>query len=200
MGPTQERDGATALAKSDTAGALEAARSVSDPWFRAQALAWVARFSPDADVERIVGESLEACSECDEPYSRIAAAAWPLRALVERGGFDAARRMLRPLLEQESRVEPPSSRSEALFLLFQAGFALNGDIRSTLIQRLAAVHEVARHWRSRRNLVDGLWMLHAADPELTEKLVRSVEDERAKRRAEASVASGRAMEPRAFFW
>jgi hypothetical protein len=199
MSATQARDRAAALAKSDTPAALQAARKVSDPWYRAQALAWVARFAPDRDVERIAAESLEACRECEDLYQRLAPPPWPLRALAERGAFRTARSVLNPLLKEELNVQPSSSRSEALFLLFQACLDLDSDSREVLIQKLAAAHHASGHWRSRRNLIDALSMLIDRDPRLAAEVIGSLADERVRRKAEAFTSPDR-RRPRPFFW
>jgi hypothetical protein len=191
------RDHVRALAKSDPKSALQEARTISDPWYRAQALASVARFAADTKVEEIAVESLAACAECTDPYKRLAAAAWPLRALIERGAGRRAREVLETLIDHELEVEPPSSRSEALFHLFQACFALDPVVRESLVGRLVSVHRAAAHWRSRRNLIDALSMLRPSDPELADRITASVDDERVRRR----VADGsRPQKPREFFW
>jgi hypothetical protein len=191
----RERDRASALARSDTPAALGAARDIRDPWYCAQALAWVARYAPDGDVEAIAAESLRWSRRCPDAYQRVAAAAWPLRALVERGSLALARARLAPLLDEERDVEPPSSRSEALLLLFEACFDLGSDSREALARRLAAVHDASGHWRSRRNLREALSMLAAVEPQLASAVTASVTDERVLGRA---ATPGRT--PRPFFW
>ncbi|HJT13653.1 MAG TPA: hypothetical protein VJ790_13620 [Dongiaceae bacterium] len=59
MSPTDARDEAIALAKTDTATALVRARAIADPWFRSQAIAWIARFAAAAEVAPILKEARE---------------------------------------------------------------------------------------------------------------------------------------------
>lgn len=194
----EERERAILLATTDTPGALRAAREVCDPWYRVQALAWVARFAPEAEFESIAIEALDVRRQCADWYQRVAAAAWPLRALVERGALVTARAGLAPLLDEEARVQVPVSRSEALFLLFQACFDLDAGSRDVLVRRLAAAHDVAGHWRSRRNIVDALSMLGGWEPRLVREVAESLADERVRRRIDGP-RSQADRTPRPFF-
>jgi hypothetical protein len=197
LASTQGREQAIVLARSDTPAALRAAREIRDPWYRAQTLAAVARWAPDGEVEAIAAESLNACRECGEGYQRVAAGAWPLRALVERGALGIARAGLAPLLDDAATIQPAASRSEALFLLFQACFDLDANVRKDLLGRLVAAHDAAGHWRSRRNLASALAMLGATEPALVRSVADSLADDRVRRRVERPGADRE--KPRPFF-
>lgn len=84
MSATLQRDQACLLARSDPRKALEKAKSVSEPWFRAQALAWVVRFT-DADPREIATLAAKAAAEGADDYQRSAVRAWEVAALGERG-------------------------------------------------------------------------------------------------------------------
>lgn len=191
---------AVRLAKHDTPAAREAARGIADPWRRAQALAWVARYAADEDVLRIARESLDAASRCQEPFQSTAAAGWPIRALIERGHGGPALDELDRLVAALPDVQPDSSRSEALFLLFQAGFRLGPEVACRLARLLLAIHEESRHWRTLRNLADALAMLAGQDPKAATALARSISDEWSRRKAERRLAAHASLKPRQFFW
>lgn len=70
MNATRQRDQVITLAKSDTALALALAREIIDPWFRAQALCWVTRFSA-SNTLAIASEAARASLECDDSYKEI---------------------------------------------------------------------------------------------------------------------------------
>src|SRR3954469_17904349 len=129
MSATSTRDQVTRLAPADPEGAAEVARSIEEPWFRAQALAWAARFAADDRVVPLAEESLRSSYAEIDPYRTVATGAWPVRALVERGHSDKARSTLDSLLLLAPQVEPPTSRVEALFLVWQAIFPLDADAR-----------------------------------------------------------------------
>ena len=149
MTATLQRDQAIKLAKVNPREALEKARSVSEPWFCAQALSWVARFTEDDPVP-IATQAAKAAFECVDDYQRSAVRSWEIAALAERKCLERAKKSLREALKLAQRVQPLSSRSEALLLLLQAAFAIRRDeaivVNSTLIDSCP----VAEHWRCKR--------------------------------------------------
>lgn len=192
------RDAAIELVHGDIAAAEARAHAVPDPWYRAQALAWVTRHAPDADVVRVARAGLEAAADCRDPYRQAGSAAWVVRALFERGYRQEALEMLEIAMLGVPRIQPASSRSEALFLLLQAAFASSEEIRRSLVFALAELHDSDPHWRIERNFHDALRLLLAVDAEFVDKLARGGDERQAERRARALAAGPR--EPRRFFW
>ena len=127
ISPTQGRDHATRLAAINFSAALAAAREVSDPWYACQALAWVARYAPETELPRIAEEALEEAARASDPYQRVGASAWPVRALIEREQSARVHSLLPAILAQVGQIDNFGSRSQALFLLFQAVFPLGRD-------------------------------------------------------------------------
>ena len=93
MSATLQRDHACNLAKQGSSKALELARSISEPWFKSQALAWVARFSED-ECLKIAMQAAKAASECDDEYKRTAVRAWEIAALAKRKFLTEAKKSL----------------------------------------------------------------------------------------------------------
>ena len=149
MSPTQQRDQTIKLAKISARKALEKARLISDSWFRAQALSWVARFTEDDPIP-IATQAAKAAAECVDDYQSSAVRSWEIVALTERTCPERAKKSLREALKLAVRVQPLSSRSEALLLLLQAAFAIHRDeavvVHSTLIDSCP----VTEHWRCKR--------------------------------------------------
>ena len=89
--PTELRDQAARLAPEDPAAAAKIARSIDDPWFRTQALAWACRYAPaNHEAKRLAREAIETAADAEDAYRQVAPCAWPLRALIERGLRDFA--------------------------------------------------------------------------------------------------------------
>lgn len=149
MSATLQRDQACALAKSHPTQALAKAKSVGEPWFRAQALSWVARFT-DADPVAVAKLAAKAASECEDDYKRSAVRAWEVAALAERGLAGPAERALIAAVAVAEKVQLASSRSEALMSLFQAAFALSRHQAEWVRERLDATCPEAEHWRCKR--------------------------------------------------
>jgi hypothetical protein len=146
------------LAKSNSTKALVQARRIDEPWSKAQALAWVARFS-DEDSLAIAAEAAKAADVCDDDYKRSAVRAWEISALAERGYTRIARKSLEEALEVGRRVDPKSSRSEALFLLLQAAFRISLQDAERVYEILREVCPVEEHWRCKRAVRDGARMI-----------------------------------------
>ena len=105
MSATSERDRVNSLAKSDSRKALGKARGIGEAWFRAQALAWVARFA-DEDPRGIAREAAKAAGECDDAYKRSAVRAWEIAALAEREFKAEARESLDEAVALGKEVTP----------------------------------------------------------------------------------------------
>ena len=195
---TKLRDRASLLAHSDPKGAEGIADRIEEPWFRAQALAWVARYAGGKDVERLAAKAFDAASQCADPYEQAASCAWVVRALIERGRHEVAMQFVEAALQAVGRAEKASSRSEALFLLFQACFDAAPEVRRSMLMALADLYDKDPHWRVERNFRDALAMARDVDNELVTKLARG-RDEKATLKLQKALA-GAVQEPRAFFW
>ena len=200
MTPTQARDRAAALAIRDTDGALAVARMASDPWYACQALAWVARFAPDDRLVAIVEESLKVGRVAIEPYQVVGSAAWPVRALVERGYRDRLDPLLQKLLGQAGQIEALVSRSEALFLVFQAVHPAGRRWWGSMFEGLHLASEPVVHWRQARNLRDAVLIVAGEDFEAAHTLCRLVKDGRTRSQIERRLADSQFGTPRPFFW
>lgn len=198
MNDSSLRDRATHLAQTDSAAAETAAAEVGDPWYRAQAYAWVARYAADDELIRLAKESMDAAGSCDDPYQQAAACAWVVRALLERGQRDVALQMLELAMHAVPRISSTHRRSEALFLLYQAAFAASEGIRRSLVFALAEAHDQSDHWRAARNFRDALVMVRDVDPEFARKMARGRDEENSAELARALERG--AAEPRVFFW
>jgi len=160
MSATHERGHAIKHAKTDPRKALEKARLVSEPWFRAQALSWVARFT-DGDPIAIAAEAATAASEADDEYKRSAVRSWEITALAERDCPEEAKKSLSEAVERARTIQPISSRSEALFLLIQAACSITREQAVIVKEVLDSSCPAREHWRCKRarrdaqKLIDG---------------------------------------------
>jgi hypothetical protein len=155
---TLQRNHASTLAKSNPKKALDQARKVHEPWFRAQALSWVARFT-DGDPVAIASEAARAAQECGDDYGKSAVRAWEVAALAERGSAAEARRSLSEALKLAKSVESMSSRSEALLLLMQAAFRIGRDEAMRAYALLKESCPVEEHSRCKRAVRDAERMI-----------------------------------------
>ncbi|MFK7850592.1 MAG: hypothetical protein AB8D78_06400 [Akkermansiaceae bacterium] len=154
MSATLQRDQAMSLAKTPPAKAHKKALQVSEPWFRAQALSAVA-YHAEGDPLPFAAQASKAAAECNDDYKRSAVRAWEISALAERDFMSDARRALDQAVKLARTVQPFSSRSEALYLLLQAAFAIGNKEASVVNDAIKASCPSDEHWRCKRALRDG---------------------------------------------
>jgi hypothetical protein len=199
MTPTELRDRAMSLAMADAVAALRLARENPHPWFRAQALAAVARWSDESQLELLAAESLASAEACHDDYQRAAVAAWGIRALLERGRTAAAACALSAARRRALTASPPGSRAEALFNLLQSAWELGSETRCMLVEDLAATHEQDQFWRVSRCLVDALAMLRATEPDRAAQIAERISNDRIKARAVRVLRDRGPCGPRTWF-
>jgi hypothetical protein len=154
MSATVQRNKVSNLAKSNPKKALDQARSIEEPWFRAQGLSWVARFT-DANPCAVAREAAEAARKCDDDYKKSAVRAWEVAALAERDCKREARKSLCDALVLGKRVKPAASRSEVLLLLLQAAFRIGREEAEKVFEILKASCPADEHWRCKRAVRNG---------------------------------------------
>jgi len=197
---TQQRDVAGRLAPSDPARALATAKAIQDPWFACQALAWVARYAPDQPFIKIINESLRVCRTEVDPYRVVAPAAWPIRAIVERNHSELLTQLIPDLLHRANDIENLGSRSEAIFLLFQAVFPAGRENWHPVLQALRGASAPLMSWRQRRNLGDAVMIVWGEDEQLARKIIDALTDTKLKTKLQKMLTTKKAYIPRSFFW
>lgn len=200
MNGNQQRHRVIQLATTDTALALAAARFVEDPWYACQSLAHVARYAPESQVIPIADEALRVCRNERDPYRIVAPAAWPVRALVERDRLEQLDGIIRTLLVRGSEIELFASRSEALFLLFQAVFPAGRKYWRPIFDALWEASEPMINWRQRRNLGHAILIIDHDDETFARQFIDRVTDLKLKTKIEKGRAKQEAYLPRPFFW
>ena len=198
MTPTDQRALATRLASDDPERALTVARGIKDPWFARQALAHVAMFCPEGKFDHVIEESFRVFGSADDPFRVVASAAWPVSALVGRGRTDTLDALIPELLNQAEQIELFASRSEALFLLFQAVFPAGREKWLVVLRALLKASAPLISWRQKRNLRDAVLIVWNEDVELAEEIISHLEDGKLKRQIEIRIKNSELWTPRRF--
>ena len=198
MSSTTERDQAARLAKENHPAALAAARRISESWFRSQALACVARFAPDASVRKLVTEAVAAAQASTDAYEKVAALAWSLRALLERGHSKDAKPIFTSALKDAGAIDNLVSRVDALFVVAQAVWP-DPAFRS---EAAAAVVGAARSTPSRKATVTlrDLALMVASTGGDPSAVVAAISDPKSRRQAERRIEEKVHFAARLFFW
>lgn len=198
MSSTKQRDLVASLAKTDSQRALQKARKISDPWFRAQALAYVACYCDQAPIS-IADQAAKAAEACVDTYQQCAVRAWEIAALAERSHIKSAASRLKTVLPKVSQIEPPSSRSEALTLLLSAAAHINSNAVETIAKMIVRDTDCHSHWRCDRATVNAISILYRFNPESAAHLSKSVSNAKLRAQCDRIIAAG-GSSPRAFFW
>ncbi len=200
MSPTQQRDLAGRLALKENERAHSIARTIKNPWFACQALAWVARYAPDGEFLSIIKESFDAGKNASDPFQTVGSAAWPIRALVERDRKKVLDSFVPKLLVQSKEIDNMASRSQALFLLFQAAFPAGRDKWFDVMIALRHASIPLTHWRQRRNIRDAALIVWKEDPALASEMISDLDDAKLMSQFERAIAKSEHFVPRPFFW
>jgi hypothetical protein len=176
------------LAKQDTQRALEVAGSIAEGWSRARALAWIGRFAPDADVSTILGEARESSLAANTPFKIVDSSAWWIRAMIERGDIDGARRAVPEMLAHACKIKQVDARVEATFSLLTAVVAVDGLRRKALAALVDACcgADTPRSWA---RLVAATTVV-GAHPAETADVIKGLPEGKYREQARRRAASG----------
>lgn len=147
MTPTIGRDQVAQIAKTDTDGAAEIARKLTDPWFEAQAWSHVARYADRPLV--FTRKASKAASKTKDNYRQSVVRAWEIAALAEREYFDQARQALTEAVELAQTIEHEGSKAEAIMLLFPAAFNISKS-DAEVVARVFEQTAPMTHWSAKR--------------------------------------------------
>jgi len=150
MTDTQLRDKITKLAQVNVRDAYALIKQIRQPWFKAQALAAIVRYSDNINVLKVSKETRKVAYECDDDYKQSAVRAWEIVALAECGFKKESTKSLNEAVDLASKIEPLSSRCESLFQLFQASCHVDMKVAKKLYERMQSLCPIEEHWRAKR--------------------------------------------------
>jgi hypothetical protein len=194
--PRNPLAGLVDLARRDPEAALARARADGHAGNRCHYLAWVAHCADDRRVVAIAREALATCAAIDNAYHAVTLAAWPLRALAERGLDDECERALPGVLARAEQLENPVNRLDALERVVHGVLPVPRARRRALVELVAACRE-ASSWKAPRCLANTAATL-VADPADSALVLAALPPGRHRRRAERALARG-GLRPAAFF-
>jgi hypothetical protein len=185
----------------DWAKAVSCAEQIKDPWRACQAFAWCGRFAPASQSPRLIEEAFRQANAGKDEYQRLSATAWPLRALIELEAQNQAAREFKRLSPLTSTVTPPSSRSEACFLVYQAVASIDTvGLGKRALHWLLSASQPVQHWRQalvvREAVMQAAYLHFTALP----ALLPLVKDQKLRNNIAARIDRGEQSRPRPFFW
>ena len=141
---------------------------------RAQAFACVARYAPDEAIVELADEAFDAAGRVDDVSKSLIAAAWPIRALIERGHAEHAAAFLKRTLAHVTEITKPGSAAEALFSLLEATYAGGSDLWRPVVDEMIE-RCTDTHWRTIRALKATVRITAGADRPLAERVAALLE-------------------------
>jgi len=196
---TRLRDKACDLAPGNPEEAYKLAETITEPWYKGQALAYVARYCDNAHVTVRAREAMEAFAASSDVYDAVAGAAWPIRALIERDCLGEAGEVLDKALARAASIDKNVRKADAVFHLFEAA-SIVPEFADSLIDVVVDACMNARSWRGPMLLKRALLIHASVSPARAAAVMARLPDSRAKRHVLACRESGHLLEPRAFFW
>jgi hypothetical protein len=159
----------------------------------------VARFASEDQIIRVADDALSAAKLGKDGYARVAAAAWPVRALAERDKVQHAQQILVHLLDDASQIEQPVSKAEALFLLCQAVWPLPIAVRQPVLGALVATCLAADSWKAGRIMRDVALMVASDSKEMAQEMINAMRESIYKRQAQKRLDAAQFEIARSFF-
>ena len=185
-------------AKQNPQAALKTAEGISDPWFRCQALASVARYCDESQVLVVAEKALTSSRHCRDEYQVVASAAWPIRALIERDQQAAARRELARVLKAAVLISNPLRKADALFLLWEAAAPMGVKASRVALDLLVDACLQVKGWRGPKMLKDAAVILASFDAMHASRVAEMIPDARVRRQAQAALSAKAHVPPRPF--
>jgi hypothetical protein len=104
------------------------------------------------------------------------------------------------LLLRAKEITILASRSEALFLLFQAIFPAGREHWFPVLGSLREASTPLISWRQRRNLCDAILLVWGEDKRLALEIINALDEAKLKKKIEKMLLSPESQVPRPFFW
>jgi hypothetical protein len=180
--------------------ALTYAEQIKEPWYACQAFACCGRFAPTAEGTRLLDRAFDEAQAGKDAFQRLAAAAWPLRALAELKQWDRTEREFDRVAAFVAQVEPPSSRAEACFLVYQAVAHVGNGVGIKALQWLLSALQPVGHWRQRRAVRDAVIQSVSISIISQPEALSLISDDRLRKKIRLRLDHGALLKPRDFFW
>jgi hypothetical protein len=188
------------LAPVDWVRAIALADQIEDPWYACQAYAWCGRFAPSAQSGALLEEALRRARAGKDAYQQLAAAAWPLRALMELGHHQRAATVFESVADLAMDVEPQSSRAEACYLVFQSVAFGPRELATNALHWLLTALQPGGHWRERRAVREAVIEAMTVGLIQQSDVPALIRDDRLTAQVLRRIANGDRRQPRSFFW
>jgi hypothetical protein len=165
---------------SDVERAIDVARSINDPWYRCQSLAYAAESHPKRGAAlALLDEAFGAAQQQADINRIVKVAAWPLRVLAKVDP-DRAEARLAELLETAAREPHNLRRGDALIFVAHA-VADVPALKERAIPPLIGALLAGYGWRIERLIADAAMLIREDCPQHLTALLAAHPENRRKR-------------------
>lgn len=186
------------MAKTDTVEAARFASTISDDWYRCQALAMVAwHTSAKPTFRRLAKEALKAAKKLPNPNRRVACSAWIIRAIARRGNGELEE-LVQECLKDILKEENPVRRADALFLLYEAVFSIE-TLRATVFESLWTSIAEMKSWKKGRLLSDLALVVTGTNVERAVEIARAIDKTPLREKTLVQIENKEWLGPHEFF-
>jgi hypothetical protein len=186
MSATADRNVVFHIAQTAPERALRLARGIRDPWFRCQALSYVAEHERDRRLrKRLIQEALGAAAEEREPNRVVTVSAWPLQVMARVRDVVFVRAEVGRLLNLIATESNPVRRGDAIFMLLDKLRDGPRDVFTTLLDALQAAC-LATHpkaWKREWLMRNAVEIAATIDPARARALAELIQQPRLRRKA-----------------
>jgi len=161
------------------------AEAIQDPWYRCQALSYVADHLKDQKQRsRILDQSFRAALETKEPNRVATVSSWPLGVVCRIGDETRLVLEINRLISIIEREPHPTRRGDGLFFLLKAVAAGPNPCVTALANAFLAACASGHGWKRDRNLRDAAGFLHRMKyRELADRCLELIDEGRIRRQA-----------------
>ena len=178
-------------ASKNLAEALDTAREIEDPWYRCQALAYVAEIETCRERRNsILKEAFSVALEQNSANRVVTVSAWPLAVLCKFGELEIAKGEIERLKEIAKSESNPVCWVDSIFELLKK---TNGTqaITKQLLPPFKEACAAAHGWRTDRNLRDAIAWVANFDRDEALELIELIHEPRVKRQAIKTVTGSK---------
>jgi hypothetical protein len=163
-------------------------------------LAFVARYiSDNAVAVKLAAEADRSLERGADAWHCAAGAAWPIRALIDRGQGSQGAPFMRRAVTAARQIENPVPRVDALFLLVTASWPIGGPTWQEAIAQLVASATATPTLKPQSVLRDLCLMLANEGRDFT-AVLSAIPEGKARRQAERRLSAKEFMAPRPWGW
>jgi len=196
--PTDHRQETWSLAQKDVDEAYRFAMTITDDWYRCQALAivaWHTKLKPR--FQKVTKEAFKAASRLANPNRRVSCSSWVIRAIAERKDIDLSETVEECLIDID-KEENPVRRADALLFLFEAVYSLP-ELKQKVFDHLWRSILEMNSWKKEQLLGDLALILAIDDNDKAFEIANRITRASIKRRTFEYIETRTWLGPHEFF-